>query len=176
MHRRIRDTFVRKSANAAFVLRQTRPEDRDWVIQQHRTIYGQEYACDPAFQALVESVVNGFFRSHDAGRERGWIAELVGKPVGCVFVMQDAESRDTAKLRLLLIDPGSRGLGLGNRLVHECTLFARSAGYRRIILWTYNILIAARCLYDKEGYRLTREEPDYSLGRNLVSETWELIL
>jgi len=124
----------------------------------------------------VEHVVNGFFRSHDSGRERGWIAELEGKPVGCIFVMQDAGMGDTAKLRLLLIDPASRGLGLGKRLVHECTLFARASGYRRIILWTYNILIAARCLYEREGYRLIKEEPDHSLGRDLVSETWELIL
>ena len=173
---KIRNTSAGKASSDAFVLRPPRAEDRDWVIEQHRRIYGQEYATDPDFQAVVERVVNRFFDSHDPGCERGWIAELQANRVGCVFVMQDAEGRDTAKLRLLLIDPGSRGLGLGKRLVRECTLFARASGYRRIILWTYNIPTAARCIYQREGYQLIREEPDYSLGRNLVSETWELKL
>ncbi len=170
-------------ANAAkpttVILREHRPSDMGWVIERHGALYAQEYGWDERFEALVARIAADFIDNLDPTRERCWIAERDGQRLGCVFLVRDAESSEpnqTARLRLLLVDPAARGLGLGRNLVQQCTAFARSAGYRRIVLWTNSVLTAARRIYEDEGYRLLREKPYTSFGKDLVSQDWQLDL
>jgi N-acetylglutamate synthase-like GNAT family acetyltransferase len=137
-------------------------------------IYAQEYGWNEQFEGLVAEIAANFLATHDPNRERCWIAEREGQNVGCAFLV--AKNKTVAQLRLLLVEPRSRGLGIGKRLVTECVRFARQAGYRRIVLWTNNVLATARRLYEKAGFCLIHEEPHQIFGVKLVGETWELKL
>jgi DNA-binding MarR family transcriptional regulator/GNAT superfamily N-acetyltransferase len=155
----------------AIVLRPHEPGDMGWVASAHGAIYAAEYGWDMRFEALVAKIAAEFIENFDARRERCWIAELDGERVGSVFVVRKTD--EIAKLRLLILDPKARGLGLGRRLVEECLRFARSAGYSSMTLWTQSILTAARTIYEQAGFRLTASEPHHSFGADLIGETWE---
>jgi DNA-binding MarR family transcriptional regulator/predicted GNAT family acetyltransferase len=155
-------------------LRAHRPGDIGWVIQRHGALYEQEYRWGPGFEALVAGIGAKFIRDFDARRERCWIAELDGEPVGSVCVVK--QSASTAKLRLLLVEPRARGRGVGKRLVAECIDFARRAGYRRLVLWTQSNLTAARGIYAAAGFRKVKSQPHREFGVPLTGEYWELVL
>jgi len=153
------------------ILRDPRPGDMGWVVQSHGALYAGEYGFDASFEALVAEISAKFLTSFDASRERCWIADIHGAPVGSVFLVKHSD--DVAKLRLLLVDPAGRGQGLGQRLVGECIAFARACGYRKITLWTQSILLAARKIYQDAGFALVATEPHRSFGQDLIGETWE---
>jgi len=157
-----------------YVLRPPQPGDIGWVIHRHGALYAQEYRYDERFEALVAEIAARFVQRFDSRRERCWIAERDGEPVGSVFLV--SKSAKVAKLRLLLVEPRARGLGIGRRLIDECVRFARRAGYRKVTLWTQNDLHAARHLYARAGFRRVGQETHASFGKKLVAETWELAL
>lgn len=167
---------------AAFLLRPHGPGDIGWAVARHGALYAAEYGWDLRFEALVAGIAGRFLDEFDAARERCWIAERDGANVGCVFLVQarDEATRaiapGVAQLRMLLVEPSARGLSIGDALVRECERFARSAGYATIRLWTNSVLLAARGLYRKHGYRLIASEPHRSFGHDLIGETWELAL
>ncbi|HET6180576.1 MAG TPA: bifunctional helix-turn-helix transcriptional regulator/GNAT family N-acetyltransferase [Candidatus Sulfotelmatobacter sp.] len=159
----------------SYVLRQHRPGDIGWVVYRHGALYWQEYHYDERFEALVAEIVSNFVEHLDPARERCWIAEKEGENVGSVFLVK--QSASVAKLRLLLVEPTARGLGIGKRLVEECMRFARKAGYRTIMLWTQSELSAARRIYQSAGFKLVEEKKHSSWSRtDLISETWQLKL
>ncbi|MFP5442145.1 MAG: GNAT family N-acetyltransferase [Betaproteobacteria bacterium] len=156
------------------VLRDPVPGDIGWVVQQHGEIYWREYGWDSRFEALVADIAAQFVRKFQSAWERCWVAELDGEHVGAVFVVR--KSATTAQLRMLILSPKARGLGLGARLTDECIAFARAKGYKKMVLWTNSCLTAARGIYAKRGFKLAKSEPYEGFGRQLVGETWELKL
>jgi GNAT superfamily N-acetyltransferase len=156
------------------VLRLPRPGDMGWVIQQHGELYWREFGWDQRFEALVADIVAGMMRNHDPACERGWIVELDHERVGSVFVVRKSDTQ--AQLRLLILTPQARGLGLGARLTDTCIAFARDKGYRQLVLWTHANLVAARAIYARRGFRCVAREPYQGFSRELVSEHWELDL
>ena len=156
------------------VLRSHRPGDIGWGVHAHGRLYAQEYGWDERFEALVAQIAAAFVENFDEKRERCWIAEMDGEPVGCVFVVKKNPS--SAKLRLLIVEPKARGRGLGRRLVEECIAFAGAKGYRKLVLWTQSNLAAARAIYRKAGFVKVKEEKHASFGVKLNGEYWELSL
>ncbi|MGH9501923.1 MAG: bifunctional helix-turn-helix transcriptional regulator/GNAT family N-acetyltransferase [Terriglobales bacterium] len=165
----------RPQAATPYILRLHQAGDMGWVVHRHGVLYAQEYGYDEQFEALVAEIAANFVQHFDAKRERCWIAEKDGEIVGSVFLVK--KSKTVAKLRLLLVEPSARGLGIGKRLVDECLRFARQVGYNRIVLWTQSELPAARHIYQQAGFRRTQQKKHCDWGRDdLVSEVWELQL
>jgi DNA-binding MarR family transcriptional regulator/N-acetylglutamate synthase-like GNAT family acetyltransferase len=156
------------------LLRDPAPGDIGWVVQQHGEIYAREYGWNSEFEALVADIAGRFLRKFQPAWERCWIAELGGERVGCVFVAR--KSATVAQLRLLILTPQARGLGLGARLTDECIAFARGKGYKKMILWTNSCLVAARGIYASRGFALKKSDPYEGFGQHLVGEIWELKL
>jgi DNA-binding MarR family transcriptional regulator/GNAT superfamily N-acetyltransferase len=165
---------ARADDRAGYLLRPHRPGDMGWVISRHGALYAQEYGWDIQFEAFVAKIAAQFLRNFNARRECCWIAEKDGENVGSVMLVD--ETQTIAKLRLLLVEPDARGLGIGARLVQECLSFAREARYQKVTLWTNSILVAARRLYEDAGFRMIDAQPHHSFGCDLVGETWELAL
>jgi GNAT superfamily N-acetyltransferase len=170
----IEDVLGERAPPPAVVLREPRPGDLGWIVSRHGALYGAEYGWDERLEALTAEIVAAFVREHDPGRERCWIAELAGENVGSVLLVKDTE--ETARLRLLLVEPSARGHGIGGKLVQEAIDFARASHYRRITLWTHSVLTAARRIYQKAGFTLTKTDTHDSFGKLLTGETWDLAL
>jgi len=157
-----------------YTLRPHLPSDMDWIVAAHKEIPSDEYGFNQDFARMAEDFVANFVRNYDASRERCWIADVAGEPVGCVFLVRNSD--EVAQVRLLLVVPKARGLGIGRGLVDECVRFATGVGYEKIVLQTDNIAMAARHLYEKAGFRLVRSEPHQFYGRETLNEQWELPL
>lgn len=167
---RIRRLLGDTSDTRTFILRDPRPGDLGFVVHRQAALYAQEYGFDWTFEGLVSEIVGKFIAEFDPARERCWIAEMEGEVVGSVFVVRQDE--EVAKLRMLYVDPAARGRGLGRALVDECLRFARGAGYRRMVLWTNDILVSARRIYEAAGFELLEEERHHSFGQDLVGQIW----
>jgi GNAT superfamily N-acetyltransferase len=158
-----------------YFIRQKKSGDMGMIVYKHGAIYASEYGWDEHFEALVAQIVADFINHYNPAKERCWIAEMDGEVVGSIFCVQ-SDQETAAKLRLLLVDPKARGLGLGTKLVEECVQFAKQTGYEKLVLWTNSVLIEARHIYQKVGFKLIEEENHRSFGHDLVGETWEMEL
>jgi len=152
------------------MLRAPAPGDFGWVVSRHGALYAAEYGWDSTLEALIARIVADYADGHDPAREAAWIAEVDGEPAGCVFCV--AKDETTAQLRILLVDPAFRGLGIGSRLVAECLGFATRAGYRSITLWTNDVLTSARRIYEAAGFTLVEETAHHSFGHDLIGQNW----
>ena len=161
-------------APRSYSLREPHHGDFGWMVARHAALYAQEYGWGDPFEGLCAQIVADFVNNYDAKRERCWIAEMEGEPVGCIMLVKD--SPDVARIRLLLVDPKARGLRVGARLVDECVSFAREAGYGKVTLWTHSVLTAARHVYEKAGFTLTASEKRHTWGKDVVAEFWDLTL
>ena len=170
----LEDAWDQTPRPRTFTLRAPRAGELGWVIQRHGALYEREYGFDHTFEALVAQIVAGYAERADTTRERVWIADVAGEPAGCVFCMRRDDA--TAQLRLLLVEPDARGMGIGARLVEQCVQFAEQAGYTSMTLWTQSILEEAHRLYERAGFRLSEQEPHRSFSRDLVGQTWERAL
>jgi DNA-binding MarR family transcriptional regulator/GNAT superfamily N-acetyltransferase len=170
----IREALEATPRHTALVLRAPLPGELGWVVQRNAALYAAEYGWDESYEALVARIVADYAARADHKREAAWIAELDGQPAGCVFCMR--KSDDVAQLRLLLVEPHIRGRGIGERLVAECVAFARRTGYREIVLWTNDVLHAARRIYQRAGFELVSSEEHHSFGHDLVAQDWRLPL
>lgn len=159
---------------APFLLRPHRIGDMGWITHRQALLYAQEYGWDASFEGLVAEIVGSFIQNYDQRRERCWIAERDEQVVGSVFLVRETD--ELGKLRLLYVEPAARGLGIGAKLVHECVHTARQLGYRRLTLWTNDVLTAARAIYQRAGFQLTASEPHHSFGHDLIGQHWELTL
>jgi DNA-binding MarR family transcriptional regulator/N-acetylglutamate synthase-like GNAT family acetyltransferase len=163
-----------RAERPAYTLRAPRPGELGWVVARHGVLYAQEHGWGARFEGLCAEIVAQFVKAHDPARERCWIADIDGEPVGSVFVEKGSD--EIAKLRLLLVDPKARGLGIGTRLVEECIRFARAAGYRKISLWTRSVLVDARRIYRRSGFKRVATRPHVEFGMKFSEETWERTL
>jgi DNA-binding MarR family transcriptional regulator/predicted GNAT family acetyltransferase len=170
----IREVIEGPARPPDFALREPEPGDLGWVVQVHGALYARDYGWDADFEALVARIMADYAAGHDPQRERGWIAEAGGLPAGCIFCVRKSDT--TAQLRLLLVEPWARGAGIGERLVAECIVFARASGYAEIVLWTQDVLAAARRIYQRAGFQLVEEGRHHSFGHDLVEQTWRLAL
>jgi GNAT superfamily N-acetyltransferase len=157
-----------------FTLRPPRPADYGWVIARHAALYGQEYGWGGPFEGMCAQIVADFVKNDDPERERCWIAERGGENAGSIFLVKETD--EVARIRLLLVEPSARGSGIGAALVDACIAFARQTGYRRLTLWTHQVLTAARAIYERKGFTLTESKPHNSWGKEVVGETWDLEL
>ncbi len=162
------------ASRTPYVVRPPRPGDMGWIVHRHGALYAEENGWDAKNEALVAEIVAGFVRSFDAKRENCWIAEREGAAVGSIFLVR--ESDQVGKLRLLYVEPSARGLGIGRYLVEECLRFARQAGYARVTLWTNDVLVAARRIYQDAGFRLIAEQRHHSFGHDLIGQNWDRAL
>ncbi|MGX5209979.1 bifunctional helix-turn-helix transcriptional regulator/GNAT family N-acetyltransferase [Streptomyces violaceus] len=158
------------------VLREPAPGDLGWIVQRNAALYSAEYGFNADYEGLVARIVADYGEDHDPHLERTWIAELDGRPVGCVMCVRDEQQPEAARLRLLLVEPDARGLGIGDRLVGALVDFAREVGYREVVLWTNDILGAARRIYQRHGFVLVAEKPHRSFGQDLTGQDWRLDL
>jgi DNA-binding MarR family transcriptional regulator/GNAT superfamily N-acetyltransferase len=172
--RTIHDALQPPERPEMYLIREPEPGELGWVVQRHGALYAQEYGWDDTFEALVARIVADYVEHREPRCDRVWIAEADGAPVGCVFCVKKDDR--TAQLRLLLVEPTARGLGIGARLVAECIRFARRAGYSQLVLWTNDVLASARRIYEAAGFVLDQEEPHHSFGHDLVGQFWSLRL
>jgi GNAT superfamily N-acetyltransferase len=172
----VRALLDREQRPGEVVLRAPRPGDLGWIIERNAELYTAEYGWDASYEVLVASIVADFAAQDGQDGQRAWIADVDGRRAGCVLCVREKGDAEVARLRLLLVEPSARGLGVGRRLVSDCVEFARSAGYARMVLWTQSILTAARHLYTEAGFTLVESAPHRSFGADLVEETWTLDL
>lgn len=172
--RTIQQILSPSAGQQPYLLRAPRSGDYGWVVQRHGALYAQEYGWDETFEALVARIVADYVEHRDPRREAAWIAEADGEPVGCIFCVKKSEK--IAQLRLLLVEPRARGMGIGNRLVDKCLRFARQAGYREMMLWTNDVLVSARRIYERAGFTLIEQEKHHSFGHDLVGQNWKRML
>ena len=171
---RVIEALLVGTRSPAIIVRQPVSGDFGWVVQRHGDLYWLKYRWEQTFEGLVACIVADFIEERDRKRQRAWIAEVDGNRAGCVFCMRKTD--DVAQLRILLVEPAARGLGIGSRLVDECIRFAKHADYKQMMLWTNDVLVDARRIYERAGFRLVEEERHHSFGHDLVGQNWWLDL